>query len=85
MCAENEYLVETAPQDTISVVDTTGAGDAFAAGFLYGFLRDKGLEECGRLGDIVARFCITKIGARTGLPTLDELAKRYQQLYGKQL
>lgn len=85
MCAENEYMVETAPQDTLVAVDTTGAGDAFAAGFLYGFLRGKNLEECGRLGDIVARFSITKIGARTGLPTLDELARRYQQLYGKQL
>ena len=84
LCAENEYLVESARQDT-PVLDTTGAGDAFAAGFLYGFLNDKGLEECGQLGNIVAQFSIAKVGARPGLPTLDKLSQRYRQLYGKQL
>ena len=66
-------------------MDTTGAGDAFATGFLYGLPNGKGLEECGRLGDIVAQFSIAKIGARQGLPTLDELVQRYHQLYNKQL
>lgn len=84
MSEENEYLVEAAQPDTQSL-DTTGAGDAFAAGFLYGLLNEKNLEECGRLGDIVAQFSITKIGARQGLPTRDELAQRYRQLYNKQL
>ena len=74
--AEGEYLIK--PQDLGASMDTTGAGDAFAAGFIYGLLKGKGLEECGRLGDIVARFCISKIGARTGLPTLNELTQRYQ-------
>ena len=62
-----------------------GAGDAFTTGFLYGSLKGKGIEECGHLGDIVAQFSITKMGARQGLPTPDELAQRYQQLYNKQL
>ena len=48
-------------------------------------LKEKNLEECGRLGDIVARFCITKMGAREGLPTLDELSRRYHQVYGMTL
>jgi ribokinase len=65
------------------VIDTTGAGDAFATGFLYGLLKEKSLDECGRLGDIVAQFCITKIGVRGGLPNSTQLAQRYQQLYGK--
>jgi ribokinase len=84
MSAENEYLVEAAQPDTPSL-DTTGAGDAFAAGFLYGFFNGKGLEECGRLGGIVAQFSIAKIGARQGLPSLDELTQRYHQLYNQQL
>ena len=84
MSEENEYLVEAAQPDARSL-DTTGAGDAFAAGFLYGLLNEKNLEECGRLGDIVAQFSITQLGARQGLPTLDELAQRYQQLYSQQL
>jgi ribokinase len=83
--ADSEYAVETGQKEAIPTIDTTGAGDAFAAGFLYGLLNGKGLEECGRLGDIVARFSIAKIGARPGLPTLDELAQHYRQLYDRQL
>jgi len=57
----------------VKVVDTTGAGDAFCAGFLYGLIKDKSLYECGRLGNFVASRCIMKMGARTGLPRLDDL------------
>jgi ribokinase len=59
----------------VSVVDTTGAGDAFCAGFLYGLIKHKGLEECGRIGNFVASRCTTKMGARVGLPTLKDLIK----------
>ena len=78
---ENEYAIEPSRQGIISEVDATGAGDAFAAGFLYGLLKGKGLNECGYLGDIVARFSLTKLGAREGLPTFTELAQRYHGLY----
>ena len=82
---DNEYAIEATSQNIVSEADTTGAGDAFAAGFIYGLLQGKRLEECGRLGDIVAQFSIARVGAREGLPTLDELARRYQELYKKQL
>ncbi len=83
--AENEYVIEPSSQNATKIVDTTGAGDAFATGFLYGLLNGKGLEECGHLGDIVAQFSISKIGAREGLPTLNELYQRYRELYNKEL
>jgi len=83
--AENEYAIEPSSQDIISEVDATGAGDAFAAGFLYGLLKGKGLNQCGCLGDIVARFSLTKLGAREGSPTLIELAQRYHELYNQHL
>ena len=83
--AENAYIIEPSRRDIVSEVDTTGAGDAFATGFLYGLLKGKGLEECGRLGDIVARFSLTKLGTRQGFPTFDEVAHRYRELYNKQL
>ena len=83
--AENEYAIEPSRQDIISEVDATGAGDAFAAGFLYGLLKGKGLNECGCLGDIVARFSLTKLGAREGLPTITQLAQRYHELYNQHL
>jgi ribokinase len=55
------------------VIDTTGAGDAFCAGFLYGLIKNKNLYECGKLGNFVASRCIMKVGARAGLPTLLDL------------
>lgn len=65
-----EYFIEAFK---VKVVDTTGAGDAFDAGFLYGLLRGKDLYECGKIGNFVASKCIMSMGARTGLPRLLEL------------
>ncbi len=58
----------------VKAVDTTGAGDAFCAGFLYGLLNDKSLYDCGRLGNFVASRCVMKMGAREGLPNVKDLA-----------
>jgi ribokinase len=57
----------------VQAVDTTGAGDAFDAGFLYGLIQNKTLAECGRLGNYVGSRCVMKMGARDGLPTADYL------------
>jgi ribokinase len=57
----------------VQIVDTTGAGDAFCAGFIYGLLNGKSLKECAKLGNFVASRCIMKMGARTGLPRLEDL------------
>ncbi len=83
--AENEYVVEPLNQNIISALDTTGAGDAFATGFLYGLLKGKGLKDCGRLGDITAQLSISQMGARHGLPTFIKLSQRYEELYNKPL
>jgi ribokinase len=80
---ENEYIISAGEGDGESPADTTGAGDAFAAGFLYGLLKGKGLDECGRLGNTVARGSLSQPGARQGLPTPEQLAQRYQELYPK--
>jgi ribokinase len=57
----------------VNVVDTTGAGDAFDAGFLYGLLSGRSLRKCGIIGNFVASRCIMEMGARTSLPKLEEL------------
>ncbi|MDW8048451.1 MAG: carbohydrate kinase family protein [Nitrososphaerota archaeon] len=57
----------------VQVVDTTGAGDAFCAGFLYGLVKKKTLKECGLLGNFVASRVLTKMGAREGLPRENSL------------
>lgn len=58
----------------INVVDTTGAGDAFCAGFLYGLIHSKSLRQCGEIGNFVASRCCQKMGARAGLPDTKELS-----------
>ena len=59
----------------VEAVDTTGAGDAFDAGFIYGLVNGKDLFECGRLGNFVASRCVLTMGARTGLPRLADLTE----------
>jgi sulfofructose kinase len=53
--------------------DTTGAGDAFHAGFIYGMLNDEDLETCMKLGNAVAALKCRSLGGRSALPTGDEL------------
>lgn len=57
----------------VPVVDTTGAGDAFDAGFLYGLVHNRPLEDCGKLGNFVASRSVMKMGARDGLPAREDL------------
>jgi sugar/nucleoside kinase (ribokinase family) len=52
------------PAQPTQVVDTTGAGDLYAAGFLYGFTTGRPLPECGRLGSVAAAEVISHTGAR---------------------
>jgi len=63
--AGESHLIDAYPTD---VVDTTGAGDAFAAGFLFGLQHEKELYESGKIGNLVASFCIREYGGRKGLP-----------------
>ncbi len=67
------YEINAAP--VAQVVDTTGAGDQFAAGFLYGLTRGKGLADCGKLGALAAAEVISHYGARPAIP-LKELAAK---------
>jgi len=52
------------PAHPVEVVDTTGAGDLYAAGFLYGYTAGKPLPDCGRLASLAASVVISHIGAR---------------------
>jgi adenosine kinase len=57
------------------LVDTTGAGDMFAAGFLAGLARGRDMKACGRLGVLAAAEIIQHIGARPNV-SLAELARK---------
>lgn len=55
------------------VVDTTGAGDAFAGGFLAATLKGCRLEESARVGQAAAALVVAKVGGHAGAPTVSEL------------
>lgn len=57
------------------LVDTTGAGDLYAAGFLHGYTQGRSLEDCGRLGSLAAGIVIEQIGPRP-MANLAEAAVR---------
>lgn len=60
---------------TVEAVDTTGAGDSFNAGFIYGFLSGKSMEECLKCGNGCGALSVTKLGGNTGFPDREELAR----------
>jgi sugar/nucleoside kinase (ribokinase family) len=70
---EGVFAVPASPAKEL--VDTTGAGDLFAAGFLFGLIRNTGYENAGRLGALAAAEVIQHVGARPQV-SLKELAKK---------
>lgn len=69
MNGKQQIVQAATPVETI--VDTTGAGDAYAAGFLFGYTQKKSLEECARLGTFCATQVIQQVGARIERDMLD--------------
>lgn len=65
----------TLPTYKVAAVDATGAGDAFAAGFLAGVVRGFDLETCGRLGNAAGACCVTEVGTVAGIRSLEETLK----------
>jgi sugar/nucleoside kinase (ribokinase family) len=61
-------VIEIDAEPVERIVDTTGAGDLYAAGFLFGLTRGVPLRECGRLGSIAAAEIISHFGARPQTP-----------------
>jgi sugar/nucleoside kinase (ribokinase family) len=72
--AEDVIAVPAVPIQKL--VDTTGAGDLFAAGFLFGLVRNAGYEKAGMLGGLAAAEVIQHIGARPQI-SLKELAQKH--------
>ncbi|MCY3888958.1 MAG: PfkB family carbohydrate kinase, partial [bacterium] len=69
-----DEIIEVPAAPPPKVVDTTGAGDLYASGFLYGWTQGRDLTQCGWLGSLAATEAISQFGARpTG--SLAHLAK----------
>ncbi len=74
--ARSGQQVWQSPPLSLPVVDTTGAGDCFNAGFLFGLLRGETIETCLRYGNICGGLSVTQRGGARAAPTLAQL-KQY--------
>jgi len=79
----NVKQVTTVPFEDI--VDSTGCGDAFRAGFLYGYTNGFELEKSCQIGNCLSSFVLDKKGTQEHHFTMQEFKERYQEMYGVSL
>jgi adenosine kinase len=79
---ESIYIKPAKPKNT---TDPTGAGDAYRAGFLAGYVRGYDLSVCGQMGSVAAVYTVEKYGTVTHTFTKEEFIKRYRDNYGHPL
>lgn len=65
-----------APTVATEVVDATGAGDCFNAGFIYGLVQERSIDDCLRIGNICGGLSVAAPGGYAGAPTESELLER---------
>lgn len=70
------------PAKTRGVVDPTGAGDAYRAGFLAGYLKKQPLAMCGQMGSVAAAYSVELYGTQTHTFTKQAFNRRYEENYG---
>lgn len=68
----------------IQAIDTIGAGDNFAAGFISALLDGKSLQDCARFANATASLSVQAIGATEGVKNRNQVEKRYAQVYGSE-
>ena len=68
---DDVHVIDAVPG--VKVVDTTGAGDAYAAGFLYAYTQGRDLATCGRLGGAMAADVISQMGPRSDVESVKKL------------
>lgn len=72
-------LIESVKPD--EVVDPTGAGDAWRAGFLAGFTRGFDLKTCGQMGSVISAYAVEHYGTQEHTFTKSQFTKRYKEKY----
>jgi len=68
-----KYEIKAA--EDVTVLDTTGAGDMYAAGFLHGYIKERPLEVCGKMGNLAAAAVLSHFGARPKVSILEVFKK----------
>ena len=64
----------------VKSIDTTGAGDLYAAGFLYGLANDYSLDVCGKIGSLVSSRVVEVIGTKMSEETWNEIAEKVKEI-----
>jgi sugar/nucleoside kinase (ribokinase family) len=75
MLCENEFIETKGFEVPNGCKDTTGAGDAFRVGFIYGLLKNESIEKSAQMANAVAALKCRALGARTALPKFAELMR----------
>lgn len=73
-----QETIHIPPFKSEKVLDTTGAGDAFAGAFIANYLKTKDLVYSGKVASAVASFVIEEMGCQTNIPTLEKIMQRIQ-------
>lgn len=73
--AYNQGTFVKAVPYTVTAVDTTGAGDSFNAGFIYGYLNGYSMEACLKCGNGCGALSVTALGGNTGFPNQEQLRR----------
>jgi adenosine kinase len=73
----NEYNIPVVPE--VCIIDPTGVGDAFRAGFLVGYSHDWGWETCGQMGSLAATYCLEQKGPQNHSFTCHEFISRFRK------
>ncbi len=81
----NDQKIEISAARPEEVLDPTGAGDAYRAGFLAGYLRDFDLKTCGQLGSLASCYAIEKYGTTNHKFSIEEFKKRYKENFGEEI
>lgn len=78
---QNGKIIQINPAKPKEVIDPTGAGDAYRAGFLAGYLKGLDLKVCGQMGSVAACYTVEKYGTTTHSFTMEQFNKRYRENY----
>lgn len=82
---DGEKKIKIKPAKVKNASDPTGAGDAFRAGFMAGYVRGLDLKTCGQMGSVSAAYTVEKYGTQTHKFTKTSFGKRYRDNYDGKL
>ena len=82
--SQNGNVLEVPAMKGITAIDTIGAGDNFASGFITAILEGKSLKECAEFANVTASISVQSVGATTGVQRREQVDERLVEYYEQQ-